>query len=287
MQKTDWKKELKNFSLCILGALVYALGINLFLAGNDIAAGGLVGIAIVLRSFIPMEIGTLLFLLNIPLLVFSVYVKKWKYTAYTLVLNLIYSAMLNGLSILPTVTTNRLIASLFGGLSYGVGAYFLYLGGCSVGGTDLLSRLLVVKLKKLSLGKMILVIDGLIILFAVVMFRDIEIGLVAIITLFICSLVIDLLISRLNSAHMCYIILQGSPEPVANAIMAEFSSGVTLLKGIGMYEGKERNILLSVVKLKHIESIKRIVSLTDPCAFVVISTADEVMGGGFKPVGSI
>ena len=149
-----------------------------FLAGNNIAAGGFSGIAIVLSSVLPVSIGTFIFLLNIPFLLLSLFIKGKRYTLLTLCGSTIYATILNAISFLPTVTENRLVAAVFGGLIYGVGAVFFLKSNASNGGTDLVARLLQTKFRSMSVGKMFLAVDGSVVIFAMIMFRDIEAGAV-------------------------------------------------------------------------------------------------------------
>ena len=150
----DAKKAGVEILWFLAGTLMYALALNLFLIGNNIAAGGFAGIATVLCNFIPMKVGTLMFLMNFPLLLASLFVKGAKFTVNTLVCSFLYSAILNLTDFLPTLTTDPLVASLFGGVLYGIGMVCLIRSNSSVGGTDLLNRLLVVAFPQVSVGKM-------------------------------------------------------------------------------------------------------------------------------------
>jgi uncharacterized membrane-anchored protein YitT (DUF2179 family) len=190
---------LKLFYL-LLALFLYSLALNLFLVGNDIAAGGFVGLATVLHTFIPSPIGTMMFVMNIPLLVLSLKSKGIPFTVKTILAVFVYSFALNVLTFLPTVTHNKLIASAAGGLIYGAGVVFAVKSDSSVGGTDLINRLLVMKFKETSIGKMLLIVDGLVVVLAVITFREVAAGLYAILTLYICAKAADWGLARTGYA---------------------------------------------------------------------------------------
>jgi len=284
-RKTRLAAEARRLVYFLLANCCYAFSIQLFLAGNNIAAGGFSGIAIVLAAVLPIRIGTFVFLLNLPFLVLAAFVKGRRYALLTFAGSSVYAVILNAISPLPTVTHNKLVAAVFGGLLYGVGAVLFLRSGASNGGPDLGARLLQMRFRSMSVGKMFLAVDGSVVLFAMLMFRDIEAGLYAIITIYVCGLVNDRILSGFDQARMCYIITDRDPARLAAAIQAETRRGVTLQRGVGMYEGREHNILLTVVRPRETYRLKDIVQRIDDSAFVVMAEASEVLGRGFKGFG--
>ena len=274
--------ELRRLLYFVLGNSCYAFAIQLFLAGNNIAAGGFSGIAIVLSSVLPVSIGTFIFLLNIPFLLLSLFIKGKRYTLLTLCGSTIYATILIAISFLPTGTESRLVAAVFGGLIYGVGAVFFLKSNASNGGTDLVARLLQTKFRSMSVGKMFLAVDGSVVIFAMIMFRDIEAGLYAIITIYVCSMVNDRILNGFDKANMCYIISDKDPSVLADAIQKKIHRGVTLQHGIGMYQGSEHNILMTVLRPRETYRLKEVVKALDDKAFVVVAEVNEVLGRGFK-----
>ncbi len=176
--------------LCTMGGiLLYALALDLFLVGNHIAAGGLSGIAVVLRQYLPLSVGLMIYIMNVPSLFAALRVYGGKFTVWTIVGATIYSGITELFSGCPTLTQDPLAAAVFGGAIYGVGMALLTFGNGSTGGTDLLSRLFVKKFPSMSVGKMCIVIDGAVILLAILSFGNVEVGLYAILTIFVCSCV--------------------------------------------------------------------------------------------------
>jgi uncharacterized membrane-anchored protein YitT (DUF2179 family) len=147
----------------------------------------------------------------------------------------------------------------------------------------LLVKLLVTKLKSVTLGTAYLIVDGLIVVTSMVVFKSFELGMYAAIVIALYSYVSDLIIRGFNRASIFYIITD-RPEPVAEAIMGEMDRGVTKLSGMGMYEKTERAVLMTVVRPREVYKIKDIVKRCDPRAFAVLSSANEVMGEGFSGI---
>ena len=286
MANTKLQLELEAKKMCyfVVGEFFYTLALELFLSGNNIAAGGFSGIGIVVTSFLPISLGLFTFLLNLPFLLLAFFAKGQGYALRTLLGSAIFSILLETFSFLPTVTYNRLVAAVFGGLLYGFGAVFILKSESSSGSTDLVARLLKTRFPAFSLGKVFILVDGSVVLFAMIMFRDIEAGLYALITIYVCSIVNDRILQGFDQASMCYIITDHDPEGLFRAIHSQLDRSVTLQRGTGMYAGNERNILITVLRPKETWILKKIVAQQDPNAFVVVASASEVLGRGFKGV---
>ena len=186
-----YSPALKRWLYILGGILLYSLSLDLFLVGNNIAAGGISGLAVVLNQFVSVNVATLIYLMNIPILLAALLTNGWKYTAGAIVGATLYSGAIWLFEGLPTLTHDPTVAAVFGGVIYGVGMAFLTIGNGSTGGTDLLNRLLIKKFPTMSVGKMSVVLDGAVVLLSMAASGSIEIGLYAIITIFICSLISD------------------------------------------------------------------------------------------------
>ncbi len=265
-----------------IGNLMYAIALDQFLVGNNIIGGGFAGIATVINYFVPIPVGTFVFILTLPFLFLSVKMKGKAYTIKTLVATFIYALFVDVLAQFPLLTTNKLVASVFGGLLYGLGAVAFLKAQASAGGTDLVARLLHQRFKTISLGKVFLTVDGAIVVLAMVVFKDFETGLYALITMYICAAVCDKIINGFDYANICYIISEHHTDAIAEALMSRMLRGVTCMKGQGMYSGVERRMLWVVVRPKETFLLKDIVSDIDDTAFVVVAHANEVLGDGFK-----
>lgn len=271
--------------LYVLGGIAcYSAALGLFLADNNIAAGGVAGIAVVLNSFLPVSVGVLTLFMNIPILISAIYINGWKYTADTFIAAIIYSFVVEIFSRLPTLTTDSVVAAIFGGVFYGLGMALLTIGNGSLGGTDLLCRLINKLFPFLSVPKLVLLVDGAIVVFSMIAFGNVEVGLYAIIALFVCSLVGEKVIYGIRQGSICMIITPKEAHEIADPLMQSMGRAVTKWTGNGMYSGEERNILMVAIRPKEVFEVKKLLKQIDPAAFVTVIPANELIGGNFSDI---
>lgn len=266
------------------GNFMYALALALFLTGNNIAAGGLAGIAIVIGKFIPLGVGVLTLFMNLPILTAAVAINGWRYTINTMIAAFVYSATIELFGVLPTLTGDPLIAAVFGGMFYGIGMALLAIGNGSVGGTDLLCRLLNKKLPFISVAKLSLVIDGSVVFLAMLVFGNVEVGLYAIISIVVCALVADRVVMGIERGNICMIVTSMGAGEIAAPLMDMLGKAVTQWNGNGMYTGEKRNILIVAIRPREVHTVKALLKQTDPDAFVIVIPANELIGGQFSRV---
>ncbi len=266
------------------GILLYALSLDLFLAGNNIAAGGISGIAVVLRSIVPLSVGTMVFIMNIPILIAALIINGWKYTVGAIVGSSLYALAVELMSGLPLLTDEPIVASLFGGAIYGAGMAMLTIGNGSTGGTDLLSRLLVKKIPSMSMGKMSLFTDGSVVILAMIVYGNVEVGLYAVMTILVCSFVCDRIILGFKRGCMCMIITSHDSREISDTLMQALGRGITRIYGTGMYSGSDRSVLIVAVRQQEVPKVKYLLSDIDEQAFVIMLSANELIGGNF-PAG--
>ena len=272
----------KQIGYLMAANLCYALALDLFYVHNDIAAGGLAGIGTVLNSLFDLPIGVVVFILNIPICLCGLTVKGKKYILTSLVAVVIYSTIVDMLAFLPSVTDDKLVAVICGGILYGVAASFSVKAQISAGGTDLLAKLIITKLRHVSLGTLLMCIDGSIVVLAMIVYGEIEAGIYAILAIAITSVVTDKINSGFNKADMFYIFANKNLDKISHAILYDMGRGATCLTGTGMYAGVERKILMVVVKPNEMPRLKAIVHKYDPSAFIILTSAFEIIGEGFE-----
>lgn len=276
--------ELKQILYLMLANLFYAVALNCFYVQNNIAAGGLAGIGTVLNSIIELPVGLTVFVLNIPICLWGLKIKGKVYIIMSLLATAVYSGMVDLLAFLPSLTDDKLVAVVCGGILYGVAASFSVKAQISAGGTDLLAKLLITKIRHMSLGQLLMCIDGSIVVLAMLAYGQIEAGIYAILAIGVTSLVTDKISSGFNKADMFYIFANKNLDKIAAAILYDMGRGATCLKGEGMYAHTERKILLAVVKPHEMPKLKSIVHKYDPHAFIILSSAFEIIGEGFDGV---
>ena len=272
----------KQFLLIFAADLLYAIALNMFFVDNQIAAGGLAGIATVINSFIPIPIGTAVLVMSIPIVLVSFKVKGVPYTLMALFTTVVYSVCIDLLSFLPCASYDKLVAVICGGILYGFGASLAIKARLSSGGTDLLAKLLITKFKSLSIGTLYMLIDGTIVVIATIAFRDLSAGIFALLAIATNSVLTDLMNKGFNKAQMFLIFANRNLEEISNAILDELGHGVTALRGKGKYSNDERTILLTVVNPSQTPRLKEIVNEQDPDAFVILVSANEIIGEGFE-----
>ncbi len=258
---------LQSYGLITLGDIIYAFAFQMFYAPNDIAFGGFTGIAQVIhRLFGLLPVGTTLILMNLPL--------------FIIVLS---STLLDlfGLIDFPHLR-EPILASIFGGVCLGLGMGLIYLGGASMGGTDLTSRLIRLRHPHLSMGKMIMLLDFVVISLVSLVFGQLESALFGLLAIFVSGSMMDKVLFGADPSKVAYIITE-EPEAVAQKITDDLQRGVTIIPGRGAYTGAEKGVLLCAFKSRQIVELKRRVHDIDPKAFLIVCEAYEVLGVGFLP----
>lgn len=267
----------------VTGCLLYALGVNLFLDANEIAAGGLAGLATVLTRVLPLRMSLLLVIMNVPLVIIAFFAKGWNFMKNSVAGFVLYAVFVELTSQLPVLTEDLLLAAIFGGAFYGAGMALVTIGDGSIGGTELINRMLAGLFPGVGLDGFCIMVDGSIILLSMAVFRKIEVGLYAILTLLICSKLVNRLVKRVVWGHrhgdMCLIVTSKSAMEVAEPLMKSFGVAVTKLSGVGMYSGDERTVLLAAVTEADTVRLRQVLMEIDASCFVTVLTADEVMGG--------
>lgn len=274
-------KALWKGVLLIVGSSLYAIALNLFLVGNHIAAGGFSGLATVFHYLFGWHIGLVVFLFNLPMFGLAWRRLGAKFCLLSFLATGIMSVIIDTTTFLPLFTTDRLMASIYGGVLSGLGVGILLSAGATSGGSDLVGRLLAEILPSISIGKLIAFIDMLVIVFAAIVFRSAESALYALITIYIGSRLTDAIMVGFSYEKMAYIVTE-YPQEVTDAIFTRLRRGVTSLEATGMYTKKPKNVLLVVVKKNQMVALKEAIHSIDSQAFVVMCEAVEVLGLGFE-----
>lgn len=277
-----WSKIIWNYFLMIAGALLFALGFNLFLRPAGIAPGGLTGIALLINYLFPIvPIGSLTLLFNIPLFLLGMWKLGGTFVRNTIFTSILLSVLLDLLTSLPLLTIEPLLAAIYGGVFIGAGMGLAFLPNSSTGGVDIAIRVLRKKYPQLSIGQIMLLFDALVVLAAGLVYQNLNNALYAIITMYVASLVLDAILYGLNYAKAAFIITSHGNEVNAK-IMEKLVRGTTLVPCTGGYSGCARSMILCAIKRGQIVALKEAVYAIDPNAFVILSEAHEVLGYGFQ-----
>ena len=277
------KQLLKNYVMIFLGCAVYALAFDWCFEPNAIGFGGITGLAQIVNFFCPkLTIGFLVILFNIPLFLIG-----WRLFGTHMLLSSITamavsSLMLDGLAMVVTFPPmeDKLLACVIGGVLLGSSMGIIFLQGATTGGTEIVARLLKLKLSWLPMGKCLLAADLTMVLLVALVFRNIGTALYGAVTIYISTLVMDQVLYGTDTAKVAYII-SDHPEDIAKVILQDLDRSFTYLKGEGGYRGQEKNVILCAFKQREIVTIKETIRRVDPNAFMIVTSAHEVLGEGF------
>jgi len=272
-----------EYAAITFGSLLVALSLNLFLVPNKIAAGGFSGIATVVYylSHFKLPVGMTMLALNIPAFIWGVKTIGVDFGVKSVYGTIALSVLTDLTTFLPCITYDKLLASVFGGALMGLGLAIVLLYGATTGGTEMLARIIHKFISFISVGQILLGLDVAVIAMASIVFKNYELGLWAVLTLFACSKVMDAILEGVNFAK-ALIIISDKSDIIAEKILKELDRGVTGLHGIGMWTKTEKNVLLCVVKRHEVSRVKNLVKSIDQRAFVILTDVREVLGEGFS-----
>lgn len=288
-------RGLKDYLWIVLGSIITAAAINIFLVPYKIAPGGVTGIATVIYYLggQKLPVGTIMLLLNIPLFIFGMKFIGGKFIIRTLFSTIFLSVVIdlsesftNGFSAVFALeklsdSPDYLLYSIFGGFFMGLGLGLVFKSGATTGGTDLAARILNHFAPGLTMGRALLFIDSAVIIVAAVAFKSFLLALYSILALYISSKIVDVILEGINFAKAVYIISDYADD-IAKSILKDLDRGVTGLNGTGMFTGKNKRVLFCVIQRGQLPMLKLIVRKVDPSAFVILSDVAEVLGEGFK-----
>ncbi len=265
----------------ILGALVMAIGVSLFLLPNQLSSGGVSGIATITYYLLNIPMGTMILMINIPLFLIAIFKIGRYFFIKTLIGTASLSFFIDILDRIEPLTNDRFLACVYGGIILGIGTAILLKSNSSTGGSDLVSYVAKKYKPSLQAGNIIVIIDIVIVTLNVIFFREIEIGLYSAIAIYLMGKVIDILFEGIDFTKLI-IIISDKNEEIAKSILERVERGSTGLYGKGMYTDKEKLVLLCAAPRGDVARIKVISRRIDPHSFIIITNSREVVGQGFK-----
>ena len=278
-----WKTA-QDYSLLLLGALVQAFAMRLFLVPGQLVSGGISGAAQIINHFVSFPIGVMVLIGNIPLFILG-----WRYlggprfalrTAVAVTAFALFTDLL--VLFLPDagMTDDNVLNALFGGVFLGVGLGLVYRGQGTSGGSDILGRILNHRFG-ISISQAYLITDTLVVLVGGFAFSW-EKALYGMVVIYVSGIAAEM-ISEGSSIFRTVIIITSETERVTKTILDVLERGVTVLSGKGGYTDADRPVLYCVVTRAEVNQLKQLVKETDPKAFMVIGVAHEALGEGFRP----
>ncbi|MBQ4040105.1 MAG: YitT family protein [Oscillospiraceae bacterium] len=285
--RVEPKKLIKSMILMLIGSLVYAAGFQYILLPNSMPSGGVGGIAMIINKFTDFPIGTLIIILNIPLFIIA-----WKRLGFRFMLSSLLGMVLSSvcidvLAVFPHVITREpLLTCVFGGVIIGGGLGLIYRAGATTGGSDIVAKLIRVRYPFLNFGTAMLILDIIIISLYAVIFDKMESAMYALITMFLSSKIIDLVLYGADVAKLC-IIISDHGDAVRDFIFESLDRGVTFLHGSGGFSAKEKKIVMCAIRPQQIVELRSSIKTIAPDAFIIITDSKEVFGDGFSDITDI
>lgn len=275
-------QHLKNYSLIILGAGIFAFGLNYIIIPQHLFEGGATGLTLITYYLFKIPVSLMNLLINIPL-----FILYWRIfgakTLYSSILGTfavsIWLAIFENIPLSLNLEGDLLISSLLAGICMGVGLGIIFNAGGTTGGTDIVARILH-KYTGISIGRLMLTIDSCVLGLIVLVFKDIRMVTYTLIFVFIASRVIDL-IGEGGYSGKGFIIVSPKAKELAQRINRDLNRGVTLLNGQGFYSESPVKVIYCVVGRNEMQEMKHIIQEIDPHAFTTITDAHEIMGEGF------
>ena len=274
-------QKVRSCGIITLGAVIYALAFDWFVAPNQIAMGGVTGLAQIVNALVPvLPVGVLSILVNVPL-----FLAGWRLLGGRLLVSSLYAMAVSSLAIdviawmhtFPPM--DPILATLYGGAGMGVGLGLVFSQGATTGGTDIIGKLLKLKFPWLPIGKLVMIPDMVVVILAAVVFGTVNAALYGLSQMYLLSKVMDMILYGWDTSRVAYIITDRWEETVQGLL--DMNRGVTLLQGKGAYTGAEKQVQLVAFRQREIVPIKRMLREIDPKAFFIVCDAHEILGEGF------
>lgn len=284
-KKTSVITHIKELSMVIFGTLLNSAGIYYFTAPNHIAPGGITGISTVVNYLTGFPIGVLMLLCNIPLILFALKKIGLKYIIFTFTALALFSFLVDYIYPMTPFrySGDLLLASVFGGALIGSGLSFIFMAGGSSGGVDIIVHLLRRKFPHLPNGMLFFFFDLFVITLASIIYKEINLALYALISVFLSARVLDAMMFGFDSGRLIFIV-SNKNDQIKSCILRDLHRGVTILKGKGGYQLNEVDVLLCAVRTREFYTLKAIVKEIDNKAFIMAANTSDIAGEGFNTI---
>jgi len=274
------KSKLRKIIAIICGTFMVAFSIRVFYLPNRIVNGGVSGFSTILFHLFQIPSGVTIFAVNFVLLVLA-----WKFLGISFVKNsvlgsLLVSLFVEMLSVIPPMTNDLLLASVFGSILNGVGIGLTLIEGASTGGTDILSRLIQQAFPHVKVGSILLMVDASAIVTALIAFQEIDLAFYGAIAVFLSSFSVNTLIGKLNVSKLAFVVSDAGEE-IARELVSNSPRGITIVDSVGAFTMESKKLLLCALKESEIPGFQRDILRIDKKAFIIYSESQQIVGKGF------
>ncbi len=282
-EKISPKKRLKEYLIITFAALIYGVGTSLLIDPNNLAPGGMTGLAIVLNRLVGIGTGMWFLILNIPILIIAI----WKFGIRFTISTIYATSMISVFTDLCTkyfgdyIIHDMILAVTFGSAMTAVAIGLMFKNHATSGGTDVIIKLLRIKYPHIKTGGLYIMTDVVVLILAAFVFHDLAAAMYSFISVMVVSLVVDLVLYGRDGAKLIYII-SDRPDIITARLLNELDIGVTHVFAQGAYSGEKKKVIMCAIKKRLSPQAEEIVRQEDPNAFMIVSSASEIFGEGYK-----
>ncbi|EOS37088.1 hypothetical protein C804_00198 [Lachnospiraceae bacterium A4] len=276
-------KNLKNYVILTAAAVIYAVAISLFLDPNNIAPGGVTGISILVNRFTKIPTGTVNMMINIPIVLLGFWKFGWRFICSTMYVLALITIFINSLAVYGAVTDDLLIAAVLGGALIGVALALVFKAGATTGGIDIIVKVVRTKRKHIKTNILFLAFDSMVILASWLVFQDLTVAFYAGIAVITDSIVMDKILYGSDEAKMIFVICD-KPEQVKQRLFGELDLTATIIPAKGAYTNAPKEMLMIVTRKQVYPKLEEVVKDEDASAFMIVSSASEIFGEGYKDI---
>ena len=273
-------KKIADYLIIIFGLAMIGFAVSVIIAPNHIIQGGVSGFSIIVNYLAPIPISVINLVTNLVLIIIGIKILGKGFIIKTLGCIFLLSFFIEIFSYIPPITNDKLLATIFGGVIYGAGIGITLLKGASSGGTDIVGRIFHHFFPHMSIGRLLLIIDGVVITIGYIAFRDVTLVLYGIIALCVSTFSIDYLIKKLNISKIAFVITDKGSE-ISEKLISTSGRGVTMLKVTGAYTKAKKTMLMCAVKEKEIPVFQKKIEAIDSEAFTIFCESQKIVGNGF------
>lgn len=268
----------------VLGSGIYSAAVIMFLSNNEISPGGVTGVATVLNYLFDLPIGTVVFVLNIPVLVLGFIKFGGIFIVKTSVVTVLVSVILDIFEVtLPQIKIDLILAAVFGGILMGLGLSLVMLRGGTTGGVDIIAKLINRRFPHIGVGRLMLFIDASVVAVSALVYKNMQSALYSVVALYASSKITDLMLYGADKGKIVYVITSDI-QYIVREITDVVKRGVTVIDVVGGYTGESKKMIMCTVRRNEVSAVYRAVLSHDKGAFIVVGEAGEIFGEGFKKI---
>ena len=273
-------KERKKYGIIFAGAVLYAFSVALILKPNQLAPGGASGLAIMISYFTGIKTGTIILILNIPLIIAGVRAFGKEFLYGTMFAIFINSIFVNLFEEFPAPLHDMFLASVCGGTLDAVSLGIILRQGGTTGGTDIVAKILRKRMPQFEMGKLFILVDMVVVALSAFVFGNIENAIYSAICVVITGQVMDSILYGGQGARMLFI-MSDSAEKISRRLI-DMDMGITYLKGRGGYTDREKNVIICVMRKRLLPAALKMIREEDEKVFMIVTLAEKVVGEGYR-----